>query len=290
MKENKNKILELKNLYLIYRENGNDVVAVQDFCATFHPGEISIMMGPSGCGKTSIINLIGGVLNPNSGDIIFGNDKISEMNEQELAIYRKENIGFLFQDKNLLPYLTIDENLEFILNFHGIPKKESSEKIKILLTELNIKDRSSHRPSELSGGERQRAGLAIALANNPNIILADEPTGELDSKSRNDIIILFKTLIQKFPEKIIIIVSHDPAFLAIADNAYFLEDGKVRSYLSSEEISNRLSSKGILQIEQEKPYQKTLISIEESDFEDIKSNLEKIQNKLRKIEALKDIL
>ncbi|MHA1766004.1 MAG: ABC transporter ATP-binding protein, partial [Promethearchaeota archaeon] len=146
------------------------------------------MMGPSGCGKTSIINLIGGVLNPNSGDIIFGNDKISEMNEQELAIYRKENIGFLFQDKNLLPYLTIDENLEFILNFHGIPKKESSEKIKILLTELNIKDRSSHRPSELSGGERQRAGLAIALANNPNIILADEPTGELDSKSRNDII------------------------------------------------------------------------------------------------------
>ena len=247
-------------------------------------------MGPSGSGKTSIINLIGGVLNPSSGDIIFGNDKISEMDEKELAIYRKENIGFLFQDKNLLPYLTISENLKFILNFHNIPKKESSEKIRTLLTELNIKNRSSHRPSELSGGERQRAGLAVALANDPNVILADEPTGELDSKSRNDIINMFKTLIEKFPEKIIIIVSHDPAFLEIANNAYFLEDGKVKSYLSSEEISNRLSSKSFSQIGQEKTYQKTLFSIEKSDFEDMKSNLKKIQNKLKKIEALKDIL
>ncbi len=202
-------------------------------------------MGPSGSGKTSLLKLIGGVLSPSSGEILFDGAKISEKDEKELAEYRRNTIGFLFQDKNLIPHLTISENLEFIFDFQKISNKQKAKQTEFLLEELDLKDRSSYRPTQLSGGQNQRAGLAVALANNPEILLTDEPTGELDSASRNEIIKLLKTMIEKYPDKILIIVSHDPEFLSIADHAYFLEDGKIKSHFTSDELGEFLDYQSI---------------------------------------------
>jgi len=282
-----NNRLILKDLFLIYKEKEIDVVAIQGFNATFNAGEISVIMGPSGSGKTSLLKLIGGVLTPNSGEILFGEAKVSEMDENELAEYRRNSIGFLFQDKNLIPHLTIYENLEFIFDYQNFSHKKTSAQIEFLLKELNLQDRSSHRPTQLSGGQNQRAGLAVALANNPEIILTDEPSGELDSVSRNEIIKLLKTTIEKYPEKILIIVTHDPEFLSIADHVYFLEDGKIKSHMDSVELGEFLKNKTINKVKN--GINDTQITIQKSDFEALKEKIKEMQKKIEKIEATKRI-
>ena len=220
----------------IYKRGKIEVVALRGLNCTFNQGEITVIMGPSGCGKTTLLNLIGGLDRPNSGNIIVDGQNICHLSDNELEKYRRNKIGFVFQFLNLIPELTAEENILLPLELSGTLTKERKEFVKELLSIVGLEDRVVHRPDELSGGEQQRISVAAALANNPDIVLCDEPTGELDSQSKNVVFGLLRSIIERFPEKSIIIVSHDPDLKQIADKMYYIRDGTISHHFSKKEL------------------------------------------------------
>lgn len=278
--------IKLKNIFYIYKGKGIDVVALRGFNAIFKSGQISVIMGPSGSGKSTLLSIIGGVFNPSSGKITIDDLDISEWNDNERLKYRKNKVGFLFQNRNMLPFLSIKENIKLILRIHHLNRNHEKERVNDLLLTLGLKDREFHKPTELSGGQRQKASIALALANNPDIILADEPTGDLDSLSRDEIIAVFRKIIIEYPNKIIIIVSHDPAFLKMADIVYFLEDGKIKSSLNSKELKSKLYLESTNLNPQIK---EPIIQVNNFDFDEIKEIIQTLTRKINKIDAMKYI-
>ena len=220
----------------IYKRGKIEVVALRGLNCTFNQGEITVIMGPSGCGKTTLLNLIGGLDRLNSGNIIVDGQNICHYSDNELEKYRRNKIGFVFQFLNLIPELTAEENIILPLELSGTLTKERRDFVKELLNIVGLEDRKVHRPDELSGGEQQRIGVAAALANNPDIVLCDEPTGELDSQSKNVVFGLLRSVIELFPEKAIIIVSHDPDLKQIADKMYYIRDGAISHHFSKKEL------------------------------------------------------
>jgi putative ABC transport system ATP-binding protein len=221
----KNIVILANHLIKDYEIGDFIVKAVDDVSVSIKERDFVVIKGPSGAGKTTLLNLIGGLDFPNSGVIYVNNVKITDMQEESLALFRLMNTGFIFQNYNLISTLTAEENIMFPMNLAGISLKEQRERAISLLRKIGLGDRREHLPFQLSAGEQQRVAIARALANNPPIILADEPTANLDKSTSEFIRDLF--LDMKNDEKTIIIVTHDDYLIQLATILISFEDGKI---------------------------------------------------------------
>lgn len=214
----------------------NEVKALQSASLNIYKNEYVALMGPSGSGKSTLMNLLGCLDSPTSGVYSLNGNNVANMVDEELAIVRNKEIGFVFQTFNLLPRLSALENVALPLVYAGIPIKTRLNRAKDMLAAVGLKDRMDHKPNELSGGQRQRVAVARALVNNPSIILADEPTGNLDSKTSYEIMQLFEE-IHKLGNTIIL-VTHEPDIAAHAHRIVKLKDG----YIESDELNQSIQS------------------------------------------------
>jgi putative ABC transport system ATP-binding protein len=220
------KVIEIKNLEKVYNETSIPVYAVNGIDLSFERGEFSAIVGPSGCGKTTLLNLIGGLDYPTKGEIVIGKTVINNLKEKDLIDFRLNNIGFVFQDYNLIPVLTAEENIEFILELQGWDKKKIKDRSSELLEAVGLYNRRNNKPSELSGGQQQRVAVARALAPKPEFVLADEPTANLDSKSTENLLQIMENLNSK-ENVTFIFATHDNRVMKRAHRMITLEDGKI---------------------------------------------------------------
>ncbi|MBI5098155.1 MAG: ABC transporter ATP-binding protein [Nitrospirae bacterium] len=206
---NKPPIVEIKNLYKSYRRGNQTIPVLQDINLDIAEGEFLALMGPSGSGKSTLLNLIAGIDKADSGMIKVVDVDINSLSETDLARWRSGNVGFVFQFYNLIPVLTAFENVELPLLLTGLSRKEKREHVETALKIVNLSDRMEHYPGQLSGGQQQRVAIARAIVTDPTIIVADEPTGDLDRVSAEDILELMERLVHELC-KTIIMVTHDP--------------------------------------------------------------------------------
>ena len=218
-------ILEVKNLTKIYGNDENKVVALDHVSFTVEKGEFIAIVGSSGSGKSTLLHLIGGVDKPTSGEVIVNGQNVYKKNENELAIFRRREVGLIYQFYNLIPILTVEENMTLPVLLDN--KKVNQERLDELLRILDLKSREKHLPRELSGGQQQRVSIGRALMNAPSLVLADEPTGNLDSKNSKEIIDLLK-LTQKRYKQTLIMITHDENIAMQADRIIVIEDGKIK--------------------------------------------------------------
>jgi putative ABC transport system ATP-binding protein len=207
--ESKPPIAEIKNLTKSYRRGSQILPVLKDITFDIDEGEFLALMGPSGSGKTTLLNLIAGIDKPDSGLIKIGGTDITTLSETELAGWRASNVGFIFQFYNLIPVLTAFENVELPLLLTGLSKRERREHVETALAVVNLSDRMEHYPGQLSGGQQQRVAIARAVVPDPTILVADEPTGDLDRISAGEILDLMERLVHELG-KTIIMVTHDP--------------------------------------------------------------------------------
>ena len=218
-------VIETKDLRKIYKMGEIEVQALTGVSIKIRRGEVLAIMGPSGSGKSTLMNLLGCLDRPSSGDYILDGQLVSKMSDDQLAIVRNRKVGFVFQSFNLLPRATALSNVEMPLRYAGV-RRGQTERAKAALAAVGLADRMHHRPPELSGGQQQRVAVARALVNNPAILMADEPTGNLDSKSGREIIELILHLNQEFGTTIII-VTHDSSVSAQTQRVIRLRDGQL---------------------------------------------------------------
>jgi len=218
-------LIETKDLWKSYVMGSETIHALRGVNISIDRGEYVAIMGPSGSGKSTLMNLIGCLDTPSKGSYLLNDKQVSEMNDDELARIRNEEIGFVFQTFNLLPRATALHNVELPLIYAGVTGKERSDRAHKALERVELTERKSHRPNELSGGQRQRVAIARALVNNPSILLADEPTGNLDSKTGEEIMALFGRLHEG--GNTIVLVTHEPDIAAHAHRAIHIRDGQV---------------------------------------------------------------
>jgi putative ABC transport system ATP-binding protein len=226
MSDNKTVMVETKDLVKSYKLGDNVVRALRGVDLKVMEGEAVAIMGPSGSGKTTLLNILGALDTPTSGRVIIHGVDISGKNDGELTLVRRHMIGPVFQFYNLIPVLTALENVELPMIFAGSPKDARAERAKQLLKAVGLGNRMNHRPDELSGGEQQRVAIARALANNPSIILGDEVTGDLDTKTGQEIVAMLLKL-SKEENKTLIIVTHDPNVGAKMDRILRIKDGVI---------------------------------------------------------------
>lgn len=219
-------MLVIENISMNYDETPNIVHALSNVNLILNKNELTIIEGPSGSGKTTLLNIIGGLLKPSSGKILVNNKNIIEMNDNEKAYYRNKVIGFVFQSFYLEPNFTVYDNVEVPLIIAGIPKNERRKMILSTLDSVGLLDKEKMIASKLSGGEKQRVSIARAIVNNPEIILADGPTGNLDSKNGDMIMSLLKRISKE--DKIVIVITHnDEQAIKYGDKIYRLNDGEI---------------------------------------------------------------
>ncbi len=221
-------ILQANKLYKTYHEGSITVEAVKDVSVFIEKGEMIAIMGPSGSGKTTLISMLGCILKPTSGNIFINGLDITSLAEKKLPEIRSSYIGFVFQAFNLFPSLTAFQNVEIALNLKNIKGKNAKDKAVYLLERVGLKDRLGFLPRDLSGGQKQRVSIARAIAGKPALILADEPTGNLDSKSGYDVIHIMRELSRE-NKSAVIIVTHDSRISDAVDRVLYLEDGILRS-------------------------------------------------------------
>lgn len=227
-----NQIIIAKDLWKIYKLGRHEVPALCGVNLSIAKNEFVAIMGPSGSGKSTLMNILGCLDTPTRGEYILNKRLVSEMSENELAYIRNQEIGFVFQVFNLLPRATAFHNVELPLIYKGASKKEREKKVKKALEMVEMEHRAHHRPSELSGGERQRTAIARALVNEPSLLLADEPTGNLDSKTGQEIMKLFHKIHQQ--GNTILLVTHDREIADQAQRIIFLRDGKIEDEIRKE--------------------------------------------------------
>ena len=217
-------ILKVENLTKKYGKNENEVIAVNDMSFSVESGEFVAIVGSSGSGKSTLLHLLGGVDKPTSGKVFVNGKDIYSLKDDELAIFRRREVGLIYQFYNLIPILNVEENITLPcdLDRKDVPKEELDELLKV----LGLENRRKHLPNELSGGQQQRVAIGRALINHPAIVLADEPTGNLDSKSSDEIVQLLKTSNKKYNQTIIMI-THNPEIAKVADRIIRIEDGKI---------------------------------------------------------------
>jgi putative ABC transport system ATP-binding protein len=218
-------IIQLDAIKKYYEMGSSIVKALDGINLSINKGDFIAIVGPSGSGKSTMMNMVGALDLPTKGEIYLDNQNIAHMDESHLAQIRGSKIGFVFQTFNLIPTLTALENIALPMMFHGISKEERIERAEKILSQVKLEHRKKHFPGELSGGERQRVAVGRALANNPEVILADEPTGNLDSKTGQEIMKLFIDLNKQ--GKTIILVTHDLSLTKFANKIVRLRDGKI---------------------------------------------------------------
>jgi putative ABC transport system ATP-binding protein len=218
-------LIETRDLWKTYVMGSEEIHALRGVSILIERGEYVAIMGPSGSGKSTLMNLVGCLDTPSKGSYLLNGKEVAEMNDDELARIRNEEIGFVFQTFNLLPRATALHNVELPLVYGGVSGKERHERAQQALEKVELMSRASHRPNELSGGQRQRVAIARALVNNPSILLADEPTGNLDSKTGVEIMAVFRRLHEA--GNTIILVTHEPDIAAYARRAIHIRDGQV---------------------------------------------------------------
>jgi putative ABC transport system ATP-binding protein len=219
-------VLKVENMSKIYQLGKRNVQALSNLNLQVKKGEFLAIMGPSGSGKTTLLNVLGCIDKATSGKVLLDNVDVADMAESQLYKIRRNKIGFVFQTFNLLPYLNARENVELPIENNGTPKSERSRKARELLVMVGLSGREEHRPQRLSAGEQQRVAIARALANDPAIILADEPTGNLDSKNKQEIVKLLANL-NLNQGTTIILVTHDGQVAAHTERMLFLNDGRI---------------------------------------------------------------
>ena len=219
-----NPLVSIKSLVKSYQRGSQNVPVLEDISFDIQEGEFLALMGPSGSGKSTLLNLVAGIDKPDSGSIEIGGVDIASLGEAELASWRAMNVGFIFQFYNLIPVLTAFENVELPLLLTGMSRKERGEHVQTALEVVGLADRMEHRPGELSGGQQQRVAIARAIVTDPYILVADEPTGDLDRSSAEEILNLMEQLNSSFG-KTIIMVTHDPRAAERARRLLHLEKG-----------------------------------------------------------------
>jgi putative ABC transport system ATP-binding protein len=220
-------LIETQDLWKTYVMGSEEIHALRGVSIAIQRGEYVAIMGPSGSGKSTLMNLIGCLDTPSKGSYLLNGKQVSQMNDDELARIRNEEIGFVFQTFNLLPRATALHNVELPLVYAGVTAKDRIERAKGALAKVELQERMSHRPNELSGGQRQRVAIARALVNNPSILLADEPTGNLDSKTGVEIMALFERL--HGAGNTIVLVTHEADIAAHAHRVIHIRDGQVEN-------------------------------------------------------------
>ncbi|THE11365.1 ABC transporter ATP-binding protein [Bacillus timonensis] len=217
-------ILQIENLSKVYGKGETAVKALDNVSFTVKKGEFVAIIGPSGSGKSTLLHLLGGVDRPTSGKVLIDNTDIYDLNETQLAIFRRRQIGLIYQFYNLIPILTVEENitLPMLLDEHKVEPKQLADIVKI----LGLETRLNHLPNQLSGGQQQRVSIGRALISNPAIMLADEPTGNLDSKNSSEIIELLK-MFNKTYNQTLLVITHDERIALQADRVISIEDGRI---------------------------------------------------------------
>ncbi|MBR5520966.1 MAG: ABC transporter ATP-binding protein [Oscillospiraceae bacterium] len=221
-------MIKVQNLRKVYKVGGEKVVALDNISMHIPPGEFCCIVGTSGSGKSTLLNMLAGLEKPTKGKVSIAGKMVSKMTEKELAIFRQQNIGFIFQSYNLMPTLTAVENVAFPLMFKGIDKKIREKKARKMLKEMGLGDRLDHKPGELSGGQQQRVGIARAFVGKPKVIFADEPTGNLDSATTEQVMKMLLE-ISRANNITFVMVTHDPELAKMARRVITLKDGRIVS-------------------------------------------------------------
>jgi putative ABC transport system ATP-binding protein len=217
-------LVRVERVTKTYRRGGESINVLNELSADVPRGDFLALMGPSGSGKSTLLNLLGGIDRPTSGSVNFGGRRLEEMGDGELARWRSSHVGFVFQMHHLLPMLSAERNVELPLLLTGLPASERRKRTQAALTLVGLADRAKHKPAELSGGQEQRVGIARAIVADPEILLCDEPTGDLDRKSGDAVLDLLQTLNREHG-KTVVIVTHDPHAAARARRTLYLRNG-----------------------------------------------------------------
>ena len=217
-------ILRVENLTKIYGKGENEVRALDDVSFSVNKGEFIAVIGPSGSGKSTLLHILGGVDRPTSGRVLMDGKDVYVQNEEQLAIFRRRQVGLIYQFYNLIPVLNVTENITLPVLMDG--QRVNSDRLKELITTLKLDGRENHLPNQLSGGQQQRVSIGRALMNAPAVVLADEPTGNLDSKNSKEIVDLLKISNEKYGQTLIVI-THDESIALQADRIISIDDGKI---------------------------------------------------------------
>jgi putative ABC transport system ATP-binding protein len=232
---NNGSIIHMSGIRKVYDTGKVKVEALKGVDLDIYPGEFVAIVGPSGSGKSTLMNLVGCLDTPTDGEYVIGGDNVAGVTRDQLAEIRNRRVGFVFQNFNLLPHISAQENVELPMLFGGINPKERKQRATELLTRVGLGDRIDHKPTELSGGQMQRVAIARALAMNPDIILADEPTGNLDTSSGTDVMGLFQELWKS--GRTLVIITHDPALAKRASRIVEIRDGRITRDTRNEEAA-----------------------------------------------------
>lgn len=220
-------LLSAKQVSKVYQMGTNSVTALDNVSIDVEEGEFVAIQGTSGSGKSTLLNMLGGLDHPSSGEIFFASKPLGPFSKREMARYRRFSVGMIFQNFNLIPTMSAEENVALALAFGGLRGQQRRERARKLLGRVGLEDRMSHRPAELSGGEQQRVAIARALANSPKVLLADEPTGNLDSVRSHELLSLLRTMVNQ-DSLTILMVTHDHELAdSFADRIVLMKDGKV---------------------------------------------------------------
>ena len=219
-------VIQVKNLYKIFRVGNSKVRALNGVDLTIYRGEFCAIVGTSGSGKSTMLNMLAGLEKPTKGEVIVAGEHLENMTENQLMRFRREKIGFIFQSFNLLGTMNAVENVALPLTFRGVDKKTREEKASKMLDLVGLSKHKKHRPNEMSGGQQQRVGVARALVLDPEIIFADEPTGNLDSHTSEDVLKLMRKVVQE-KNQTLVMVTHDNHLAGFADRVFHIIDGKI---------------------------------------------------------------
>jgi putative ABC transport system ATP-binding protein len=222
-----NPMVDVRSVRKVYKRDAEEITVLDGISLQVPPGEFVALMGPSGSGKTTLLNLIAGIDRPTSGEVVVAGTDVARLSESELARWRSANVGFIFQFYNLIPVLRAVENVELPLLLTRLSGKERRERALTALKVVGLADRAGHYPRQLSGGQEQRVAIARAIVGDPSVLVADEPTGDLDAKSAEDILALMESLNRDF-HKTIVMVTHDPRAAARAHVQHHLEKGVLK--------------------------------------------------------------
>jgi len=219
-------MVSLQNVTKSYRRGHDSLTVLQSVSLQAREGEFLALMGPSGSGKTTLLNLIGGLSRPDSGEIFIADERIDRLSEQQLTRWRARHVGFVFQFYNLLPVLTAEQNVEVPLLLTQLSRKDRRRRASASLELVGLADRAGHKPAELSGGQQQRVAIARAMVSDPTLLVCDEPTGDLDRKTADEILVLLQTLCRE-RRKTIVLVTHDPRAAAVAERTLHVDKGSI---------------------------------------------------------------